>query len=273
MKNELFLLCKELGFAREVIEAILSAPEQDDATIRKFTAALTSPATFREGAKELLARTDSDKTGFSALRIMLCAALRSRELYRLRGISDEIFLDTMKCFVRFVEEHKTSYGYYGFDRGFWVGRQLSLVLFRLGELEYELSELDGSKAVSVHIPSDADLSPELLDRSFAQAKRFFAKQFPDYTNTEYYCDSWLISPVLKELLPAQSKIILFQNRFRMVSFNENEESYKQWVFKKKDLEPQQFPENTSLQRRMKEHVLKGGKVGEALGILRRPSIG
>ncbi len=267
MNTQLKQLCDELGFEPEATAALLSASETDEESVKKLTEGLVSRERFPESTTELLARYESDKTGWCVLKIMLIAALRSREIYRERGISDEIFLDTMKCFPRFVREHRASFGTFGFDRGFWVGRQLSLVLFRIGELEYELSEHEGKNAISVHIPSDADLTPALLDGSFAAAKDFFARYFPDYANAHYFCYSWLISPALKNLLPANSKIILFQNRFRVLSFDEKADNYKLSVFKNKELSPQGFPEITSLQRRMKAHVLKGGTVGEALGIL------
>ena len=127
------------------------------------------------------------------LAVMLRAALRTRELYAARGIPDGIFLGTMRCFPRFLREHLESYGRYGFDRAFWTGRQLSLTLFRLGELEYEL--LPGEKGVlSLHIPSDADLSEEKTDASLRMQVSFFAEYFPAYAGADIYCDSWLLSP-------------------------------------------------------------------------------
>lgn len=60
---------------------------------------------------------------------MLKAAAISLEKYREQEIEDRVFNDTMKCFTRFVEEHKVSYGIYGFDRDFWTGRQLPSSFF------------------------------------------------------------------------------------------------------------------------------------------------
>ena len=260
---ELKTLCEEIDMPEETTEALLSYPATENGgTI----ALLTDPNAYADGAKALAERYGNDETG--VLRAMLLAALRSRELYRRKGIPDGVFIDTMKCFSRFVREHAESYGSYGFDRGFWVGRQLSLLLFRVGALEYELAEYEGAKAISIHIPSDADLSPQALDRSVADAKAFFRKYYPDYGEAVRFCSSWLLSPALKKLLPENSKIIGFQNRFRIVSVDETPESYKQWVFKNKNLAAEDFPEDTSLQRAMKRFVLSGGKVGEAEGIYR-----
>ena len=88
------------------------------------------------------------------LSYMLTAAFYSLEEYEEKGIPKEIFTDTMKCFSRFTQEHYKSYGYYGFDQGFWTGRQLSLQLFRLGELEFEKTIEENQKiiVVSCHLP-------------------------------------------------------------------------------------------------------------------------
>jgi hypothetical protein len=201
------------------------------------------------------------------LKVMLMAALVTEKQYEVLGIDHCIFVDTLKCFSRFIIEHKTSYGEYGFDRSFWVGRQLSCLLFRLGELEFELSTLEEKPAISIHIPSDCDMTPSKLDESFNFAKNFFASKFSDYANAPFFCYSWLNSPNLKLVLPETSKIIMFQNRFEIVKVDEESDGYVQWVFKNKNLPPQDFPENTSLQKNIKRHILNGGKIGEALGIL------
>ena len=40
-----------------------------------------------------------------------------------------------------------------------------------------------------------------------------------------------------------------------------------WVYKRPDIPLEELPENTSLQRELKRYLLKGGKVGEAAGVL------
>jgi hypothetical protein len=96
----------------------------------------------------------------------------------------------------------------------------------------------------------------------------FRAHFPEYAEGKTFCYSWLLSPALEKLLPETSKILGFQRRFDVLYVNEDEDGYKQWVFKTIDLPPERFPENTTLQRNMKAYVLAGGKIGEAFGILR-----
>lgn len=269
MNDKLTQLCREIGMPEDVTLALrntdtgLSEQEQLSAEER-----LTSPDLFKQETDSLAARLAPDADGLKILRVMLLAALRTRALYRERGISDSIFLATLACFSRFVGECRESTGKICFDRAFWVGRQLSLLLFRIGELEYELSSFLSEKALSLHIPSDADLSAEKIKASFREADSFFKAHYPDYGGKIIYCRSWLLSPALQKVLPPSSRILSFQSHFEIKEIYEEDDSYKRWVFKNQSLTPQEFPENTTLQRNLKKYVLDGGKVGEALGIVK-----
>lgn len=248
-------LSAEIGMPAEACEKILAAqtglaPEQE----AELCARLCDPQGYDGAYNELKELLKADDDGFAMLQIMLKSAEISRRKYRERGVSEEIFLDTMGCFSRFVREYKECFGHYGFDRGFWTGRQLSLSLFRLGTLEFETNG-------AVHIPSDADLSEKALDESFAKAREFFP-------SVRFCCDSWLLSPVLGELLPPDSRINRFRERFEIQTVDENNDGYKFWVFKNANMRAEDFPENTSLQRAIKRHVLAGGKIGEAFGFLK-----
>ena len=44
--------------------------------------------------------------------------------------------------------------------------------------------------------------------------------------------------------------------------------FMEWVFKRKDLPLEELPEETSLQKNMKAHLLSGGWVGEGMGCLK-----
>lgn len=209
-----------------------------------------------------------DSKGFKMLSYMLTAAFYSLEEYEEKGIPKEIFTDTMKCFSRFTQEHYESYGYYGFDRGFWTGRQLSLQLFRLGELEFEKTIEENQKIIAVHIPSDAILTEENCKKSLRMADDFFREEDCSYEHVPYSCNSWLLSPALKNLLPEQSNILKFQNLFTIESVEEDCTEYLTWIFKRNDLDLKDFPENTSLQKNAKKYLLNGGKIGEGKGYLK-----
>lgn len=155
-----------------------------------------------------------------------------------------------------------------FDRGWWTYRQVSMSLFRIGTLEFELDKSGKEKAVAVHIPSDADLSERAVDSSLEQAGSFFRRYYPDYQYDKYICDSWLLSPVLQELLPRQSNIVRFQERFVITGRNEEEKEYIEWLFQVPvNTAYRKLPESTALQRKAKELLLAGGNIGTAYGFM------
>ena len=82
-----------------------------------------------------------------------------------------------------------------------------------------------------------------------------------------YCDSWLLSPVLAELLPESSRILAFQRRFRILSVNRENTGAIGWIWPGYREPSAQLPEDTSLQKRMKPFLLAGGKPGWAEGIM------
>ena len=245
-------------------------------------AALTDPMRYDMARKDLEQQLSDDPKGWKILRCMFAAMVRTYEHYQKAGISEQTFADTMKCFPRFVREHKECFGDYGFDRAFWPGRQLSMLLFRLGALEFELipeAKTDDEvpekeavrafhlpvKEIGVHIPSDADISPARVQISFMLANMFFAKHVPQAAVCRYTCESWMMSPALQGLLPQTSRILQFQKHFTITHWEKgSEEDCWQWVFRAaKDCPLEHLPENTSLQRSMKEYLKNGGAVGVA----------
>lgn len=255
-------IAKKLGIPGEAAARLADVPEAEPYLPRLCS------GDYDGTAQSLYEALSPDEDGFKILSAMLKGTLIARREYRRRGIGEDVFLATMGCFSRFVAEHKESFGRYGFDRWWWTGRQLSLRLFRLGALEYELLSEEGRR-VSVHIPSDADLGEASVDASLLWAENFLREFFPDHSGAPFVCSSWLLSPALGELLPESSRINRFRSRFRIESFDENSESYKLWVFKNGTLPVEELPENTTLQRNMKRFIKEGGKVGSAQGVLLR----
>ncbi len=266
-------LCEQLGFPAEVRERITEAERTlDFGQIQTETAGLADPEQYDTARTSLKKKLGEDPCGWKMLACMLRSMVLSRKQYEEKQIPGTVFVDTMKAFTRFVGEHKDSFGEYGFDRDFWTGRQLSLLLFRLGELEFEMTREKNEQgneepAVSIHIPSDADLSREKCLASFREARSFFGRYYPEFSECRYVCYSWLMSPALKDLLPDTSRIRQFQDLFEVVSWEKEADDVLEWVFKRKDLPLEKLPEDTSLQRRMKQYLLNGGAVGEAGAVL------
>lgn len=275
--------CAKIDMPASVTEKVIAYAETYDFTAaEEFYPGLFSKETGSasvDGLKNCFGEDDPDS--LLMLTVMLAGALKAKGDYDEKGIPEKIWVDTMACFSRFVKEDQVSYGKDCFTRAFWAWRQLAMLLFRIGTMEYEMAPLHGKPvdlpelkaelgepALSLHIPSDADLSRESLDASYAETKEFFAKFYPEYKYRCGWCGSWIISPKLRDVLPETSRILTFQSDFIFTYVEEESDSYKYWVYKNRDLEPADFPEDTSLQRRLKAYVLAGNNPGSAEGILR-----
>ena len=277
-------LCSQIDLPDEVTESVLKHVENDDFTaVTPCFGALFSPETADRSVK-IIETVCSEQGvsvdhGYQIMTVFLAAALHTRELYVKAGIADAIYLATMGFFKRTVSEYKEINGVYGFDRTFWWWRQLSLTVFRIGTLEFEM-HIAGYPAqfgfysetnipvLWVHIPSDAVMTREALDHSYQTAHAFFRRHYPDF---QYRClcsTPWLLSPILKHILPSGSKILDFQSDYAITRIYADDPSYFIHVFKQKEkpADLRSLPEDTSLQRAIKKLLMEGGTVGKAAGV-------
>lgn len=265
-------LAKKIQMPEEVIARIVMISQQIDDTFgMEAISKLFSKETWSSGLKELKELLEDDPDGMKMLTMMLRAAKISGEKYEEVGIGEDIFVETMKCFSRFVKESMARGGKYYFNREWWTTRQLSLLLYRIGELEYELVEKNGKKSIYLHIPSDTDMDLLKLRASYEEARQFLQKYFPAYGTLPMRCESWLMSPALKELLPETSNIIRFQQNFKVEEIYPDEKDYAEWVYNIEGdvtgMDMMKLPEKTALQKNMKHYLLNGGTVGTALATL------
>lgn len=221
-----------------------------------------------EARNELIKVLEPDPNNIKMLTCMLYGLSYTYEKYQQLGISDEIYASTMKCFTRFIQERWNGYHEWSFDRDWWSYRQIAMTIFRLGELEYEMKNKNNEKYISLHIPSDANLLIDKVCESLFFAQQFFKQYFSEYSNVEYRCHSWLLSPALKKLLPPTSNILKFQSLFTIINEDYSSSGYIEWVYKRKYQDYRELPENTTLQRNLKQFLISGNLVSIGLGILK-----
>lgn len=260
------------------IAAAGATGDTGEASILSLMDGMANPATAASSWRELKQRLAPDPDGWRMLSAMLhTAATRTAEQYRRDGISEAVYLATMRAFTRFTGESVRRYGRLLFDRDFWTWRHLALTLFRVGALEYEHAlagegvpgETGFAEAVNVHIPSDADLSGEAVDASLAAWQEFAGQLRPAWSSLPLCCESWLLSPSLAELLPTGSRILAFQQRFDLVGFRPDAPDWREWIFDTNPAPVAELPEHTGLQRAVKRHLLAGGVIGVGIGVLRQ----
>ena len=83
----------------------------------------------------------------------------------------------------------------------------------------------------------------------------------------------MMSPKLKELLPADSRILWFQSLFEFQKYTPTLRWVLEFVFKLEEFQHktvnlQDLREDTSLQRAMKKYILAGGDPGEAKAVFK-----
>jgi hypothetical protein len=236
---------------------------------------LLDPVESEQEAKRLFALYKEES--MKELAIQLYAATISwKNIYQPLEIPYEIYLATMGAFPRFLKETKQVSHRDIFDRGFWTWRYLCGLEFRIDQLEFEMiaadhkskaPQLAGQAYLSLHIPSDAKLVHEQVQKNYQAARRFFERYFPEYRSAPIVTDTWLLSPKLKDWLPATSNLVLFGNDFELLLIEPEKNEGVLWVFNTISSDVKNYPEQTTLQKAAKAWMLAGHAIGSAMGRL------
>ena len=283
MLAEISVLAEDLNYPEPVRKPMLEAASS---IVRGLPIeALSEPDSAEKAWQEItevLPAWQEDQ-GMALLAATTAAAALTRGKYTACHISDEIFLDTMEAIPRFIRESKDLFGSWVYDRGFWSWRQTGRLLFRLGALEFEYRLLEtceplprglqaGDPILSVHIPSDARITRESLHSSYDSARAFFTGETEGPWKQEppkaILCGTWLLAETLQQLLPETSGIRLFAEDYQIYHRTQDSRSFYRWLYQLPAPVPyRDLPERTSLQRKLKDHLLSGGHMGEGDGIL------
>ncbi len=169
-----------------------------------------------------------------------------------------------------------------FSQMIWGSYFMKGRIIQVGRLQYELKatnfknlEQYGKKDrdyVYIHIPEGENLLEDEVAQSLKDAKIYIEKYFPEInvSKLSFYTQTWLLSEELDDILPNSSNIMKFKKRFHVVEQVENKEDFLNFVFQANMCEPidyQQLKENTSLQKKLKELLIKGQDLHIGLGII------
>ena len=134
---------------------------------------------------------------------------------------------------------------------------------------WEIFLRPGDDVLSIHIPRGCDISPEAVDRYFNAGFKIADERYPDYNCTALYGYSWILDPLLEELLGPQSKIAGFQRRFVKYPPKTDGTAAFMFVFNGKPANLADLEETTSLHRKLKQVYLDGGYNHPYAGIIVR----
>ncbi len=124
----------------------------------------------------------------------------------------------------------------------------------------------GDECVNMHIPKGADISRENMTRACQKAMDILKNRYPECKARVIFCNSWLLDPTLSEILGENSKITSFQNSFTRYPTKDGGASMFSFVFTRRPEDLRDLPEETSLQRKIKERYLNGGYIYNYTGV-------
>ena len=209
---------------------------------------------------------DYDKNSEDGLKNLLhylyfCEETERR--FALRGIPEELLLDTLSDLVIWTDIWSDIKGELYLGELGWLAIHLSARLFKLGRLQFAFpppDALDEKGTIQVHIPAVGKLDAQLCLASLDEARAFFAKYFPEYEYDRFTCHSWLLDATLKKYLPPESNIIRFGDLFTRTT-SEDADSLLRYIFRwdatRKTLPS--LPATSSLATRVKKAILEEGE--------------
>ena len=218
--------------------------------------------------------------------VKLCVALMyateyTYPLYQINNIGDDIFFDTMRDITVWCKNNDNK----GLKNLPWIKNHLNFELFKLGRLQFQLYTcnditLDYSmlpfkkndKMLYVHIPQGEKLIYSDCVNSIVNAKEFFAKHFPDFNYTFFFCESWILYGENWQFMDSSSNILQFSTLFDLVYSMDDDRQAIERIFGKRQLVKSKYPEKTTLQKNAKAFMQSGGKLGIGIGILHKDDI-
>jgi hypothetical protein len=268
--SDLPAIVTRLGFrdddVADVLAAAASAADSDEDVSRievLVERLLPAIGSFDFDGANPLEETDVDAQHFGVGVLPLLALLATAEevasFHRRRGISSDVSWRSLSDLGQQAWVHRRTYGTFGLHTFSWMRIAWSGALYWLGRLQFNLQQIDGEWVISTHIPSTGALTPAAVDDSFRWARGFFADHFGDLQTTDFYCSSWLLDPELAVVLPAESNMARFQQRWRLYGepMRGDADVLFFTFFRRGDVDLASLPQETTLQRAIVARLERG----------------
>ena len=200
------------------------------------------------------------------------------EKYNLDNSQKQIHIKRV-CDALTTDIFKRHYSGIRVSEMLWGAYFINIRLIEVGRLQFEvcfhnpITEKDGEPNIKIHIPRGGRLFTEDVKKSINDSKALIKKYF-NIENVDYYCTSWLLSDKLQDIIDVNSNIHKFYKLFDIVAEDHDAiPDILNFVFELNDCEDYSIlPENTSLQKNLKELFLRGVSMKVGVGKLKQDII-
>lgn len=222
---------------------------------------------FFENENEFFKRLDNEYPNdyLVVLSMYLEFALTLYKNYKIKAIDESIFYDTINDIGVWIEECKKETKLFGLKEKYWLTEHLHMRLFKLGRLQFQKRNeeddllefnlnfsFDKSNTYYVHIPRGESLKEDLIKDSLRRALDFYHKD-----EMNLLCESWLLSPNLKNVLEEDTNILKFAKMFKVSRFDNTSRSIHRYL----DV-------GSRLEKKVKDYEKKGQNIGTGYGYLK-----
>lgn len=159
----------------------------------------------------------------------------------------------------------------------WASYFINLKIIEVGSLQYELVNINPltnkqEKCIKIHIPRNCNLDINSVKLSINKSKYEILKYFK-LNNLNYYCESWLLSKNVLNLINDNSNIKIFSKLFDVVDGKNCINDILNFVYDKLNCEDYNtLQENTYLQRKIKKELINGVIIKIGIGKLKEEII-
>lgn len=213
---------------------------------------------------------------------LLSLLWEAKKRYSVAGTDEKLFYDTFADLLWKNRECYECKGVYGTFVTSWFANYYFMKRIALGRFQFELSKYVfpdsftlpsgkvlkfGDYFVNVHIPSNGiPLTDEVRKSSYMEAYEHFKGVF-EGGEVIFGCESWLLYPKNREIIPEGSNILKFMDDYEIAKSITMPVFTDKWrIFgKDADKKNKDLPEKTSLQRAYKAWFMKGHKAGMGIG--------
>ena len=207
------------------------------------------------------------------LLLLLCCFCALRKTYAQKGLSEELFVESLADVRYKLEECRMVYGICGNFVFHWYRGFFDCTRFKLGRLQFEPHEMKndyrdvlktGDMIYRCHIPMAGSLTPEMVQDSIKQAYEFYKPEGALYI----HCSSWLLFPEHYALYPEGSNLRKFYDLFDIYASKLSPDSSNSWrVFGTMEKRPDCLPGDNSLRRAFREYLRAGKVMGSGSGVI------